>query len=147
MALDPRFDCEEKKRLKCIQTNFTYIHRWVSGFGLAKNYMVSDELMYVDIFTVEQKICRASFEDIRKGDINLPNVTDNMFCAGDIGGGKDSCLGDSGSAFVMKDDDVHYVKGIVSWGITPCGKKGTYGVYTQVSRYLDWIKKIMSENY
>lgn len=108
--------------------------------------MPSDELMYVDIFTAEQKICRDSFEEIRKDDKSLPHVTDNMFCAGVMGGGKDSCSGDSGSAFVVKENGVHCAMGIVSWGIKHCGKKGTYGVYTKVSQYLDWIYKTMSEN-
>ncbi|XP_012879035.1 PREDICTED: complement C1s subcomponent [Dipodomys ordii] len=73
--------------------------------------------------------------------------TDNMICAGERG--VDSCQGDSGGALAVRDpqhrDDDHprfYVAGLVSWG-TKCG---TYGVYTKVSRYLDWILKTMREN-
>lgn len=102
--------------------------------------------MFVELLTVEQKTCRDSFDNIRKNDESLPNVTDNMFCAGTMGGGNDSCLGDSGSALVIPESYVFFAKGIVSWGMRECGKSGTYGVYTQVSRYLDWISKTMSDN-
>lgn len=116
----------------------------MSGYGLTENYTTSDKLLYVELFTVAQNVCRASFKSMTK--TKMPRVTDNMFCAGVIGGGKDSCAGDSGSAFVVQENGDLCAKGIVSWGVKECGKKGTFGVYTQVSRYLDWINKIMSEN-
>ncbi|XP_027005476.1 mannan-binding lectin serine protease 2-like [Tachysurus fulvidraco] len=119
---------------------------FVSGYGLIDVEMgkVADELMYVDIPTVDQLTCRKSFEKERSNDI--PHVTDNMFCAGLSGGGMDSCSGDSGSAFVVRENDVYCALGIVSWGLKLCGSKGMYGVYTKVSQYLDWINKTMSEN-
>lgn len=72
-------------------------------------------------------------------------LTDNMFCAGVPEGGKDACDGDGGGALVLKKDGVFWATGIVSWG-HGCGIPGRYGVYTQVSRYIDWINKTMSEN-
>ncbi|KAG3292489.1 complement C1s, transcript variant X1 [Ictidomys tridecemlineatus] len=71
--------------------------------------------------------------------------TNNMICAGGEKG-VDSCQGDSGGAFAVQDPNEDtpkfYVAGLVSWG----PKCGTYGIYTKVKNYLDWIKKIMQEN-
>ncbi|XP_036434174.1 complement C1s subcomponent-like [Colossoma macropomum] len=119
---------------------------WVSGFGLTEFHMDSAELHYVELPIVANETCRNSFAKEREKESWISHLTDNMFCAGFKEGGKDSCKEDNGSAFVVKKDDVHWAKGIVSWGLD-CGRAGMYGVYTRVSRYLDWINKVMSENY
>ncbi|XP_053149094.1 complement C1s-1 subcomponent-like [Hemicordylus capensis] len=69
--------------------------------------------------------------------------TDNMICAGD--GREDSCSGDSGGAYGMEDphNETHYyVAGLVSWGL----KCDTYGLYTKVANYVDWIAQTMSQH-
>ena len=72
-------------------------------------------------------------------------ITDNMFCAGDGEGEKDACTGDSGGPFVSRRETNNKLKrpfvvtGIVSWGIG-CAQKDTYGVYTRVANYVDWIE-------
>lgn len=70
--------------------------------------------------------------------------TENMLCAG--GAGVDSCQGDSGGAFAVRklidQSSKFYVAGLVSWG-PECG---TYGVYTKVQNYVDWIRETMQEN-
>uniref|UniRef100_A0AAR2KF12 Vitamin K-dependent protein C n=1 Tax=Pygocentrus nattereri TaxID=42514 RepID=A0AAR2KF12_PYGNA len=118
---------------------------WVSGFGLTEFHVESDVLLYVQLPIVADGTCRNSFAKKREKESWIPHLTDNMFCAGFKEGGNDSCKGDSGSAFVVKKGDVHWAMGIVSWGLD-CGRAGVYGVYTRVSRYLDWINKVMSEN-
>ncbi|MPC24242.1 Plasma kallikrein [Portunus trituberculatus] len=74
-------------------------------------------------------------------------ITDNMFCAGYINGGTDSChsvsvaslQGDSGGGLLWEGSDGKMdVIGVVSWG-QGCGRPGYPGVYTRVTRYLDWI--------
>ena len=54
--------------------------------------------------------------------------------------GKDSCGGDSGGPMVVrKPSGSWYQAGIVSFGPKRCGI-GRPGVYTKVSKYLDWIR-------
>jgi secreted trypsin-like serine protease len=39
-----------------------------------------------------------------------------------------------------KDKDIHwYAAGVVSFGPSPCGMANWPGVYTKVSKYVDWI--------
>ncbi|MBP6785999.1 MAG: trypsin-like serine protease [Candidatus Promineofilum sp.] len=66
------------------------------------------------------------------------NLTDNMVCAGLSQGGKDSCQGDSGGPLVVADGSNWQQAGIVSFGIG-CALPDYPGVYTRVSRYINWI--------
>ncbi|CAG9783904.1 unnamed protein product [Diatraea saccharalis] len=43
------------------------------------------------------------------------------------------------------NDFIPIVVGIVSWGISPCGEKGAPTVYTNVSRYMDFVNKYINE--
>lgn len=64
-----------------------------------------------------------------------------MICAGNLQKpGSDTCQGDSGGPLTCEKDGTYYVYGIVSWG-QECGKKP--GVYTQVTKFLNWIKTTM----
>uniref|UniRef100_A0A8C5UWD8 t-plasminogen activator n=1 Tax=Microcebus murinus TaxID=30608 RepID=A0A8C5UWD8_MICMU len=72
-------------------------------------------------------------------------VTSNMLCAGDTRSGgnhaslHDACQGDSGGPLVCLKDNRMTLVGIISWGLG-CGQKDVPGVYTKVTRYLDWIR-------
>ncbi|XP_066116251.1 complement C1s subcomponent [Saccopteryx bilineata] len=70
--------------------------------------------------------------------------SDNMICAGGEKG-VDSCEGDSGGALAIQDpneqNNKFYVAGLVSWG-PQCG---TFGLYTKVKNYINWIRKTMQE--
>uniref|UniRef100_A0A1W7R9I8 limulus clotting factor C n=1 Tax=Hadrurus spadix TaxID=141984 RepID=A0A1W7R9I8_9SCOR len=67
----------------------------------------------------------------------LHNVTENMMCAGGKEG-HDACLGDSGGTLLVRDGNVYSLAGIVSFG-KGCAIKDVSGVYTNISRYTDWI--------
>ncbi|GJQ69477.1 hypothetical protein Trydic_g6584 [Trypoxylus dichotomus] len=64
-------------------------------------------------------------------------ITTYMLCAGR--GAMDSCQGDSGGPLVVHQGDKYEIVGIVSWGVG-CGRPGYPGVYTRVSKYLNWLK-------
>ncbi|XP_070096677.1 vitamin K-dependent protein C isoform X6 [Equus przewalskii] len=65
-------------------------------------------------------------------------VSENMLCAGILGDTRDACEGDSGGPMVASFRGTWFLVGLVSWG-EGCGRLHNYGVYTKVSRYLDWI--------
>jgi trypsin len=68
-------------------------------------------------------------------------ITGNMFCAGEVNGGKDSCQGDSGGPIFIGGQQV----GIVSWG-NGCARARQYGVYTLASNYTTWIQNTINAN-
>ncbi|XP_028985136.1 complement C1r subcomponent-like [Betta splendens] len=122
----------------------------VSGFGLdiiSDRSILTNKLKYVPVPLVNQETCIASItlKKEEMGENRVPNLTNNMFCAGFPEGGKDSCTGDSGGPLALIENGHFWAAGVVSWGVD-CGKPGTYGVYTKVVNYLDWINKTMREN-
>ena len=69
-----------------------------------------------------------------------------MICAGYDSGGKDACQGDSGGPFVcITKDKVPIITGIVSFGLG-CAQPYYPGVYSRVTKALDWIKSNMVWN-
>ncbi|XP_031432890.1 transmembrane protease serine 9-like [Clupea harengus] len=120
----------------------------VSGFGLTEKQMLATDLRFVKLPLVDQKTCNDFVNNARSArpDDAIYRYTENMFCAGFPEGGKDSCTGDSGGAFAFKKDGRYWAAGIVSWGVG-CGEPGYYGVYTRVSKYTDWINRIMDNQF
>lgn len=103
----------------------------VIGWGaLSQGGPTSQTLQQVDIPIVSNSDCANTYS----------NLTDNMICAGRDMGGQDSCQGDSGGPLMVRASaqDPWRQTGVVSFGIG-CALPNTPGVYTRVSRYLDWI--------
>nr|AEW46904.1 seminal fluid protein CSSFP054 [Chilo suppressalis]AFK64829.1 trypsin-like proteinase [Chilo suppressalis] len=102
---------------------------WAIGWG-RDNFVgsMSEQLRHVQIWTVNQDICRSRYASIR-------TVTDNMLCSGwpDVGG-RDQCQGDSGGPLFHNG----VVVGVCSWGYQ-CALARYPGVNTRVSQYTDWI--------
>ncbi|KAG7155127.1 Trypsin-1-like 12 [Homarus americanus] len=68
---------------------------------------------------------------------------DTHVCAGFQSGEKDACQGDSGGPLLTitdggKDGNRATTVGVVSAGIG-CGRPKLPGLYTRVSRYIDWL--------
>ncbi|KAL7289317.1 hypothetical protein TKK_0017247 [Trichogramma kaykai] len=107
-----------------------------SGWGTVReDGPLSCILQYVDLPVMSLTECR-----------NLTRysprvISDNMMCAGYLEGKKDTCQGDSGGPLVaMRADKKYELIGVVSWG-NGCARAGYPGVYTRVTKYLDWILK------
>ncbi|XP_044198340.1 uncharacterized protein LOC122974388 [Thunnus albacares] len=120
-------------------TFHTGINSWVTGWGNTvpyDPYSQSDILQEVTVQILGNNECQCNYR---------VDITENMICAGDRAGGKDSCQGDSGGPLVTKNDTVWVQSGIVSFGYS-CGKAKFPGVYTRVSQYQEWISNITGTN-
>jgi len=111
----------------------------VTGWGLLKTGgSESATLQEVAVPVVSTAQCNQAYPDAIRETV--------MFCAGPLNGGKDSCNGDSGGPLAHYDQTNQSWKqlGIVSWGDQVCAKANKPGVYSKVSAYIDWIRKITS---
>ena len=111
----------------------------VVGWGATNRISKENEEI---MFVADQRQVHLPLVDDCK---NMRSTTENMFCAGDGTGTRDACFGDSGSPFLSQRLAVndarrpYVVTGIVSWG-SGCGQPNTYGVYTNVIKYREWIQ-------
>ncbi|ELK02216.1 Coagulation factor IX [Pteropus alecto] len=105
---------------------------YVSGWGRVFNRGRSASILqYLQVPLVDRATCLRSTKF---------TIYNNMFCAGFHEGGKDSCQGDSGGPHVTEVEGISFLTGIISWG-EECAVKGKYGIYTKVSKYVNWIKE------
>ncbi|XP_040887944.1 coagulation factor X [Toxotes jaculatrix] len=103
----------------------------VSGFGrLGEGRQASSILQRLSVPYVDRLTC---FESTQL------RISTRMFCAGYDTAPKDACQGDSGGPHVTSYRSTYFATGIVSWG-EGCARKGKYGIYTQVSKYIRWIR-------
>uniref|UniRef100_A0A8D0AYE1 Urokinase-type plasminogen activator n=1 Tax=Salvator merianae TaxID=96440 RepID=A0A8D0AYE1_SALMN len=109
----------------------------VSGYGRESKTAIyySRILKSTNINMISQSMCQKYYAD-RK-------VTGNMFCAGDPLWKTDACKGDSGGPLVCEHDNRMVLYGIVSWG-AGCSDREKPGVYTKVTKYLNWIESHMN---
>lgn len=74
-------------------------------------------------------------------------LTSNMtFCAGSKNAAG-PCKGDSGAGFMVREGDKFYLRGLVSTSLAANGKCDlrNYVIFTDVSKYLDWIQDHINE--
>ncbi|XP_076839304.1 coagulation factor X [Brachyhypopomus gauderio] len=108
----------------------------VSGFGrLYEGGPQSSVLQKLTVPFVDRATCMESTKF---------KISNRMFCAGYDKETKDACQGDSGGPHVTKYKNTWFATGVVSWG-EGCARKGKYGVYTQVSKYIKWIETVMEK--
>ncbi|XP_014270297.3 trypsin isoform X1 [Halyomorpha halys] len=87
----------------------------------------------VNVYSWNNCLKTGNYRDIA----NLPKT----ICAGFISGGVDTCNGDSGGPLLQINSSGNYfVKGITSFG-HGCGIRNNPGVYTDVSKYIPWIRR------
>ncbi|XP_078075377.1 granzyme K-like [Mustelus asterias] len=99
---------------------------------------MSDTLKEASVSVIDRKSCNS-----KKYYNGNPLITDNMICAGDKKGRKDSCLGDAGGPLMCKTKTLsrkEVLVGISSAG-KGCGIARHPGIYTRLTdKYLTWIK-------
>ncbi|KAJ8253251.1 hypothetical protein GJAV_G00210740 [Gymnothorax javanicus] len=128
VCLPPRGGDFARRTLAAVQSSM------VSGWGkLAESGPESRVLQRLEVPRIPLQDCRAQ---------TSLNITDNMLCAGFLGGGQDSCQGDSGGPLVTQYRNTWFLSGVVSWG-RGCAQSGFYGIYTRVSTYVGWISDTM----
>ncbi|XP_044056244.1 granzyme B-like [Siniperca chuatsi] len=109
----------------------------VAGWGFTRTGgKVVDVLQDVDVPFVNLKVCEKVWAKIS---FNLPA---NIICAGGYGTKKGFCQGDSGGPLVCGRTAV----GVVSFNKKKnCDYPNVPNVYTDISKYLPWINKILKE--
>ncbi|XP_014675771.1 PREDICTED: chymotrypsin-like elastase family member 1 [Priapulus caudatus] len=142
IKVDPPFTLTDQVSLMCLpeqnEPSVAGTMVYISGWGMTRDFNdypnspLSDVLkqFYAPIYDWNE--CKQS------SIIHWNGVHENMICVGYTGGVHDSCKGDSGGPVSNDDTGLWTVYGIVSWG-TSCGKPYAPTMYTQVSKYVDWI--------
>ncbi|WFP61458.1 MULTISPECIES: serine protease [unclassified Mesorhizobium] len=113
----------------------------ISGWGVTdpdRRTSKSDDLREASVPTQTTDVCNAP--DALNGQVKA-----SMFCAGNVNGGSDACLGDSGGPAVVETPQGPYLVGLSSWG-DGCGLAKKYGVYARVFPYMNWIKTVADGN-
>lgn len=107
----------------------------IAGWGRLRDYgELPNVLQEVELPVFDWKKCNTyRFYKDRVWETNI--------CAGLDEGGKDSCQGDSGGPLMCaKSDGKFYLAGVVSWGMG-CAMRNSPGVYTDTTKYLQWISE------
>jgi transmembrane serine protease 9 len=106
----------------------------LSGWGLLQTGgTVPNALQFANLPFVPEPECAT----ILAGFLGWSNPFNELLnvCSGTVRGHESACNGDSGGPYVQNGQ----VKGVVSWGLTPCGNAGAPSVYAKVSAYTNWI--------
>ena len=102
---------------------------WVTGWGLTA--VDPDEHA-----TILQKVQLPIVSNETASSV-WGTVHESVLMAGYTSGNKDACSGDSGGPLIVPVGSNFRLAGIVSWGNSQCS---TYGAYTRVSYFEDWIR-------
>ncbi|CAM2111572.1 unnamed protein product [Caretta caretta] len=119
---------------------------YVTGWGETEGTGGEGKLKETGFPVIENKVCnRPEFLNGR--------VKNTELCAGNIDGGTDSCQqeedrapppqGDSGGPLICIEQEKFFVHGVTSWGLG-CAEPMKPGVYARVSRFVNWIERVMS---
>ncbi|NXY77971.1 MCT1A protease, partial [Glareola pratincola] len=98
----------------------------IAGWGMIDNEQATNTLFETKVSIYSRRKCIRFY----------PHLNTGMVCAGSFHELRDSSQGDSGGPLVCKK---------VAQGIVSFGHDSPPGVYTRISNYLPWIKKIMKK--
>ncbi|XP_044756933.1 serine protease snake-like [Coccinella septempunctata] len=127
----------------CKECQFT--EAIATGFGIEEftSVNMSDHLMKTNLKIYSNKNCSKIYAQTIKEILPL-GVRSSQICAGS-NQGNDTCHGDSGGPLQIKlaqDFNIYRIIGITSFGLF-CGQPNTPSFYTRISRYVDWIEKVV----
>ncbi|XP_064095521.1 clotting factor B-like isoform X2 [Macrobrachium nipponense] len=119
----------------------------VAGWGLTDEVKeggeLADTLQKVELEVLSLTKCREWIEELLG---RYYPLRETQLCAGLEEGLKDSCTGDSGGPLLLKNAENQRVAiGVVSTGFG-CGRPRQPGVYTRVSKFLEWIIDTIKES-
>ncbi|KAK1805938.1 hypothetical protein P4O66_012985 [Electrophorus voltai] len=122
----PSKDKQVKANTKCL----------IAGWGKTETQNTVDDLRMTDVRTVDLKLCQKKWRDMN---VELPAAA---LCAGGYKTKSGACQGDSGGPLVCNNVAV----GIISFNFKQnCDYPNLPNVYTEISKYRDWIKKIIGQ--
>ncbi|KAI1230525.1 hypothetical protein IHE44_0009986 [Lamprotornis superbus] len=98
----------------------------IAGWGLIDEDRATNKLFETKVSIYSRRKCALFY----------PHLDSGMICAGSFHELKDSSQGDSGGPLVCNK---------VAQGIVSFGYNSPPGVYTRISNYLRWIKKVMKK--
>lgn len=114
----------------------------VAGWGaLEEGGKIAGRLREVQLPVVSNAVCADADHYLK-----IRQIYPTMMCAGYAEGGRDACTGDSGSPLFKEVNGQGVILGITSWGVG-CGRPNRPGVYTRVSKYIDWISSVLNGTY
>lgn len=106
--------------------------------------------------------CNKTYFSTDRPALKMGIQADSMICAGSTHDGEDACSVRStlvgrgpthvviafqgfggGPLQIMAEPDAFVQVGITSFGFSKCGDKRKPGVYTRVSKYAEWIERIV----
>ncbi|XP_023244117.1 transmembrane protease serine 3-like [Centruroides sculpturatus] len=120
-------------------TQFSGMKCFASGWGKTDYHSkASDVLRTVEIKVFNNRVCDAAYREKFKIPIKQFHV-----CAGEVVGGKGTCMGDSGGPLACMKSGKWQLLGLTSFG-SGCAKPGFPDVYTRVPEFIQWIKEKMA---
>ncbi|XP_070949729.1 atrial natriuretic peptide-converting enzyme isoform X2 [Macaca nemestrina] len=106
---------------------------YITGWGHMGNKMPF-KLQEGEVRIISLEQCQSYFD--------MKTITTRMICAGYESGTVDSCMGDSGGPLVCEKPGGQWTLfGLTSWGSVCFSKVLGPGVYSNVSYFVEWIKR------
>uniref|UniRef100_A0A182VXJ8 Peptidase S1 domain-containing protein n=1 Tax=Anopheles minimus TaxID=112268 RepID=A0A182VXJ8_9DIPT len=114
-----------------------------SGFGRRDFFdtELSPTLMKVELEEFPREDCSRYFRRLHRG------LLPGQLCVGSGSSDKDTCQGDSGGPLQLVTNETtctYHIVGITSLG-GACAYAKSFGIYTEVAHYLDWIEENCEE--